>query len=557
MEYGGGAKKAYCRLSDFVEAEYVEFYKLLKRLCLEATLRGHRDGVTVFIPTNETLKKIESLADSVEESQFRDAEALCLAHVIKTKIQGASDAMSKSKEGKLFNSQYPPHAVVVTKASGDEITFDNGAVAQRIPLIDFSRKNQYAAFKMLSGEMVVGHDEAAPASSAVPRVRRRRKGEEAVEKEGSYEVVAEQSRQLRWRIALIAENEYLAAIMTHTTKIHNPLLKYTASLVKYLAQNCPYFYSRVLPLISFRRCDLYIILEPHVFPNRNPIIEDQHVSDWWNQFDGEMQQFSMEDYRSFISNCINDAAQKGIAAAIYTDSKDTFEAIDSVRQKLISQPSLSGNTLNLARAIRAEYLSFARTNSADGKAAIFPSDLAKIYGEKQYLKLIQDEVRWRTERIFIRLEEEFAWVAFKEVMSFIASILHDYDETNFVKFSAFGAAADDTAIRGDTGIQHEMMQFVNSTHFLWIPRADGEIEQVEILSTPFATPHFINPDSALYDADKALKLYHERWFVRGVPGFMPSSEKMARVMAYLSDPEIMTQIKKSHPKIAELMTGAQ
>lgn len=514
--------KTYCRIMDYLlsPAGDREFGELLRGTCADmaVTSTGGKPGITLLIPQDKALrKKIADLAYSVDPKDAAKACDMLHAMVLKDYFGDAADWKTKT----VINSLYPAQVVEVASASGNSVTFKNGAKAERDDKFISSAQHKKLAVWKLTGEIPVTTDKPAPAQS---------KGK----KKGAYEATPSVMDNLRWKIGAAVENEYAAECSARSGRIGGAMgapkyhrevfVEYTMSLVDFIiGQSCDkktgmpddkndLFWERVLPLISFHNVDFYNLVEPHKVnvPSSDYLIPDYVIRDWWEQ--NRTQCFIVYGDGSVAEKCckaLSSAPSKWAGCAIYSSRSRLQDTIDRLRRRVFK--CVQGQPRAAINPIAEAYAKLAEENTIDGLGPVFPAGLAAYYAREKNLKMAQDELRYITYMKFRQLERSMSFDAglFREITDIIGNYGHAANpEERARAMLLLNAERLPKMIQPQEKV-NEICWFVNSTQFLFVPMTADEAKNpkykdiVERLSAQDTT-------NAVLNLEKAIHLKHDR-----------------------------------------------
>jgi len=504
--------KAHLQIIDYLDIIDPEFAQDIRHCCANISLQPGRGkpGVTLLYPTEKSYReKIHKLAVSKDPADVGKACQMVNAMILREKLKTPDDWDSMKDD--IPNSLFPSQQITVTKTSASKITLLGGSVIVEPDsgFIDASTRSNLAVWRIISGEIPINGPKSSKAGSpggksGAPR-RRGPTLREPGSREGGYEVSQEAAAaNLRFSIGLAAENAYLAFAGKK-----NVFCQYAMSLARYIESNdSAVFYDCVLPSISFRCMDFYILVEPHNF-NGPYLVPTRIIRDWWEQFNYAIE--SMENilqYRDWINSKLI-AAPAG-SAAIYSADKriHLISEIDSLRMET-SDKSSSNPRCSVAH-IREAYQKVETQNIIGDVMNVFPAGTAAYFKAAPGLKLMHDELRYLTELMFIRLESAPAFdrAQFQTIVEYIGAYMNarGVDEREHAAILCNRNLA--TRIE-PTEKFREISTFVNSTLFLSIPLTDRDMEQYPVESSA------VRPregEELVYNVDKALKLRHVRLY---------------------------------------------
>ena len=250
--------------------------ELLRGTCADMSLNSTKGkpGVTFLMPQDEKyIKEITDLAYSDDPKKANTACNMLNALILRDVFKTPADFMAKQKN--IPNSLYPSQHVVVSGAEGKTIKFASGATAVLdTAFIDASSKTNLAIWK-LTGR--IPHEGGTPADLSMAK---KGKGGKA----GSYQPSTEQSRSLRFQIAIAVENAYaLHCLQKKNGGAHavDPFCKHAFSLIDFIHKsgNMSLLQDKILPLIHGDQLDFYLLVEPHRGTVGSYMIDDATIEE--------------------------------------------------------------------------------------------------------------------------------------------------------------------------------------------------------------------------------------------------------------------------------------
>ncbi len=444
--------KTWCRIIDFLAAEYPEIHDLVKGVCVDSSLmaRKGKPGVTLIIPTGDALATIKKLAFSEKPADANTAADMLNAMIFRDVYRSGADW--SAKKANIPNALFPSQHVAVTSASGSEVTFASGAKAVVDEKFrDSSRNTNLAVWKLTAGTIPVTTDKPA---------KLEKMGKKMGAKVGSYDVSNAESQALRWKIAVYVENLYA---MQQSQSGSAPggasvcvFYEYTCSLVMYLNGVAPAeLKNKVLPVLGCDKIDFYYILEPHRVSGEY-LVSDEHVAAWWQ--------------RPRLGAAVCEECQRlcdqTTGAAIYSAKDRVRNAVRRTRESVSEQIAASGR--KAVDVVEAAYAKLVGENVIGDVSDVFPGDALAFYQAEPGLKMAQDELRFVSCLKFAELERKWDAGAFEELVNMIGESQHVI--LNKAKLQYMIGPSDQVAA---------INSFVWSTAFLHTPMTAADAEKIK------------------------------------------------------------------------------
>ena len=493
--------KTWCRPIDYIEAQYPRVAELLHGTCADASLSARgKPGVTIIIPNDAVLDKIEKKAFSMKTEDANEACDMLNAYIFRNVFKTPAEWAAKKDE--LPNSLFPSQHVELESASGKEIVFKSGAKAVVDDgFRDASHKRNVAVWKLTAGEIPVTKDKNATTKYAA-RVPRKNK-------DGAYDVSPQIAENLRYRIGLIVENEYYFHLMQgaiNAGRHRNAYLEYSCSLLNFIANvyvgGKEILYEFVLPIISFQHIDFYLLVEPHNFTGSH-ILSDELIDEWWRN--REANPCNVQAVMKQMCEMLENAPAEH-DALIYKDRMAILTAIDKQRDALA--PLIDSKARQCVEEISRIYDDLSEKNSINGTTNVLPSGLSALYKSEKGLKLMQDELRYVTYIQFMTLEERPDTGQFREIIGMIGDYMNTFSADERARAAKLLNRNVLRSLITPTERVNEIKIFVNSTRFLFIPLTKANLDAYP-RKTVMRKPESSN---AIFNIDKALLISHKRLF---------------------------------------------
>lgn len=409
--------QTYCRIMDYLDATDPEFANLLRGTCADMSLNlGRKAGVTLLKPVKGAFREeIEKLAYSDKPADASKACNILNTLILKDIFTRPNDFAAADRP--IPTSQYPSQQLDVS-AKGSTVSVQ-GATIKLDEKFEKTKQSEYLAVWDLTGKV------EPPSGKNVDMKRVPKRGDKKVGKKGGYFPTQDQSRKLRFQIALAVENKYAAGMIgdAAATKAQDPFVKYSASLMKHLVDSGEEdLVKKFLPELSRCKLDFYILLEPHSVSYEIP---DNIIESWWNNGRPKLADCG-------INKFYDDLLKKYPSAEI--------EDIEGKREAVLNQ--LQAQPRNAVQAVSEMY--------------------KEVYGAGAARKTRLDDLRFMSFMAFHQLEADpmFDVGKLNEILNMIGEAMHS-DEPVLLNESALKYAFNtEQRVR-------QIRNFVNSTMFLY------------------------------------------------------------------------------------------
>lgn len=491
---------------------------------LLTSLKG-KNGITFLVPNNQfLLDKLQNLANSMDP----DDHVLLHDHIAAMTLQHAYKTEADWRQHAPVNSLYPPQLIKIRSVSSNEITFENGAVIKRDDnFVDNSPKKCLAIWTIESGEIPITTDRPAQLTKN--------------NKVGSYQETYV-DMNLRNKICIAIENKYALQRLKYTL-IDNDNIECDAyihamlSIVNYIvnvAKNVELFKSKVLPLISLNKIDIYFIIEPHRISGTY-LLDDNIIQGWWSQksvYSG----FNCSDILKYIQQSLSTPDN---SCALYSSRSMLFNAINTIRKSATT--SIQSNPRKITEVIYAYYDTLENSNVIGNIENVLPSALSSYYKTNSKLKLLQDQLRYYTYMKFKDIESSmFNTYDFNELVNYIGECLRasTLDEIN-------GAAPilNHNVLKYLINPNEYLLNintFINSTMLLFIPmtyKESCELKQKNMITLP-------NPASTeLYNINRAEYEKHSR--IINLANNAQNNEDLLKMLANLDLSKVDDELRQA------------
>lgn len=500
-----GERTIVTNIEDYLRGNYPALAELFDYCQLTRNLaaRPNSAGITLLVPNEAYMKQIYDLSRSSETSDIEKACNTLQSLIITKALHTGKDWDSDD----ITDMRYPRQQIKVKKSSSSErveLVGPDGAVYATATVdkgFKVGFRSNLAIWK-IDGRMRSEMDAAA----SQPKHKLRSVGKApASQRTGGYELSTKQAELLRFKIAVIAENEF--TVLTSEKVPIPPQLSYLISFARFMYDaHRDIFFSKVLPLIHFRLVDFYIIFESHRIDESNQyLIPDECIEEWWTRHKFDTSE-SVPLFRKWIDERLKEGASH-IPCAIYNHVADSeiIDQIDNVRVALT--PSLQ-NVVSMPDKIYSVYDEFVKTNRIGDIDNVLPEELIAYYRAHPHFKLAHDELAYIIEPLVINFTTTRDTKHIREVFNIIGNTLHSntIEEiertmplTNKKRIALLMQTQNDT-------LANEVRSFINSTMFLWIPMTTEMIEKYPI-ENQSKRP---TDTDVIYNVDLALALHHKR-----------------------------------------------
>jgi len=509
--------KTFCRIIDYVEAVDSELADILKGTCTVGSLgtKG-KAGVTFLMPVDAaTKKKLADLAYSDKPENIQKANDMLNAMIIKEAIKTPQQWLPASKD--IPNSLYPSQICQVESVDGPVVKFAGGATAVLSDFKDASRDGNLSVWK-LTGALPVTTDKP----SKVKYVKKRDV------KKGGYDVTAEMSRNVRFKIGLAVENAYM--LHKQSGEPRDCFLEHTCSLLHYVinvAKDVTLFHERIAPMMSFDKIDFYLFVEPHKFGGEY-LIPDEVISAWY-----ENRHKNTCDPKSVMAQAFALAANGNCAC--FNDTANVLAAIQQAREELMGR--IESSPRAVVDAIDVHYKQLENNNEIGDVSGVYPNGLATYYRQNPGLKMAHDEARYVSHCLFSQLERgQFDQGQFNEIVNFIGELLFAADsETRSKQHKLLNKDTIKIMIFPIEKVS-EIKQFINSTCFLHIALGAG--------SQPGSKSSTTRPEmdkNVIFNIAGAVYARHERLLSN-------NSESVARLLLSMDKSQLPPNLREELAK---------
>lgn len=462
--------KTYSDLSDYLYNEDPELSEVFRDLSMESILQSRgKVGVTLLRPVNKQFRAQLINGALGDPDERKQTIMLVGALVIPLNLKSAEDF----NLNKTVLQNGIRQVVELSNVKGGVITFANGSTAVRNPTFNDSSKERNINVYDITGN-------GLPIDSpAAKRIERSIKGPRRATAKGGYEI--EQSRaskDLRFKISVQIENIYSNDKINGSRS--NAFIETAYSLVYFILTRCgddvknTVFLGRILPMISYQEIDFYFFVEPHATHQEDDyLIPTSIIAEWWREHtDTGVVGFSVKNIRTIIDGIIS--KQKSDSVAIYGGERtrrQLLHEIQSMRESVIDEGARYA-----VNSVIAQYKVFAETNSIGRINNVLPLSLANRYRQNPAKKMVEDELRYVTYKIFRRFNTgEFIRETYKEILGMIGNYMHSTPSESLLKLlnpKKIEFSVDAKAHIGET------CSFVQSTNYMFISLTHAESQYI-------------------------------------------------------------------------------
>jgi len=417
-EYEGGNDRdsrkkvsVYCRIYSYLEAKVPRYANIIDDLCLQGLLnvnsggRGNQAGVTLLIPSDATLGKLEKLV--YDTSSDKDIEnhntalEIVKAHVLKNAYDTADSFRVATPVVNKLNK------IVVVTIKGDEVKVkDTGATLTKDT--NFRTNKPNLQVWKVSGDMPTNGEVFVPS-----KLTKGGYGGSSYNNRPLYRGACEEPAALigggndgeAIRLTITEEVQRFFTIAMLDVKSNSPNLDiYEAAVVglaKYVKANNETLYNHiylrkaVLPEVTF-----YLWIQPWKTFGRYRI-DARTLSDWWNspnkyyRSGNASVEYKKLDSMATLTNC---------KVATAEGRREVKEAIDKVRREILrSDEGKSGLFVSMQKV----YDTLQKDNRIGSVTGIYPPDFlqtlepSQLNSEDEFQYIVGNEfIAIRTSSVF-------------------------------------------------------------------------------------------------------------------------------------------------------------
>lgn len=417
-------RKVFTDVMQYLRAKHPKFANLLSNCSLEFPISRSANshfGLTIIVPTEDVVDKLTTSSSSEKVDDVTNACGSVLDHLIRRCISTPAGWADVS----IGNMRMPSMKVSGKPTSDKTVALYHDGTTKEYATITFEAAQEKLADHSAKVAVWVVTKGAITPSTVQLKLRRRATGKASEGTKGGYPLADEKVRDLRFKISVIAENEFVrqvqrsnGAFVVARGSVSEGGIRMDAFAGK-VARTCSYFvyawalaeyiyqkdrdlfFSRVLPSIRGYMMDFYILFEPHLSP---PVDDDARyllptalIRGWWETYHAKDEQKSPCDYRKWIDERIREAQNDDTfkTYGIYADLTPVAGYVDELR----SQAALA-TTDQIIQA----YNQFLGSQEID---KFLPPSLAEYYKSNSAKQRINDEVRFCFEPCLIDLCANF------------------------------------------------------------------------------------------------------------------------------------------------------
>lgn len=553
--------RGYARILDYIEDVDPELSTAISNCCADFLFNpSGKPGITFLMPTRggnfrKKLLKL-SLGDSEDRAKASDIIS-CL--VLPDCIASVDDF--KGKYDDIPNSIGKTLEIDLMKSGGNYIILKTGAtIRYDTRFRDGSKKGNLNVF-IVDGEVAVETPQAKFKYTNTSRTSRRRnnkKEEDAVNKKAEEEEKNFRSaKKLRAKIAVETEalfklnykngSRVAGEISLEGGKkdyryaIKNVYLERVLSLVNYVLDYCSekiiqnVFFGKMLPLISYDNIDFYLFIEP-ANTNGKYLIPTEIIERWYKSSPS----FSMSKVLKRLDKYIKEYNDK-----ISKDFKKLTDAVDDVRDTILK--TLQHRSKDISGVIFKQYEALIKGNAIKGQddyiENVFPEPLLRHYREFPYKKIMEDELRYITHRMFDDLDKRSFNIDadLDEIINKIISHTKDYSSKSSVRLLSPGSLED--WIQPQEKV-NTILCFLNSSYFMHLPMSETNFSIFRERYKTLDSPSFVG------DGIWIPKLLDEAKFQcnRAVDPETHKGEKKQRAYTAI---KVLKELGKDDPELIE------
>ncbi len=462
--------KTYSDLSDYLYNEDPDMSDVFRDINMESILQTRgKSGVTLLRPVDDSFRR-KLINGALGDPDERKTTVMHVgALVLPLNLKSAEDF---NLNRNMLRNEIR-QVVEISSVKNGIITFANGSTAVRNNSFkDSSKENNINVYDLKGNGLPID----APAAK---RAERTVGGSRRSATRGGYEI--EQSRaskDLRFNIAVQVENMYANDRLSGNRS--NSFIEITYSLVYFIltrlgddARN-NIFLNKLAPLISYQEIDFYLFIEPHATHQEDEyLVPTSVIAEWWREHtDNGVVGYSVRKIQTIIDGVIS--KQKSDAAAVYAGEKirlNILHEIQAMRDAVIDDGARYA-----VNSVIAQYKTFCETNSIGRIHNVLPSGLANRYRENPVRKMMEDELRYVTYKLFRRFNSgDFVKDTYKEVLGMIGNYMHGKPTESSLRLlnpKKIEFSVDAGAHIGET------CSFVQSTNYMFISLTKAESQYV-------------------------------------------------------------------------------
>ncbi len=451
---------SFCNIRAYVAATDPQLADILDKTCtLDLLERAPRkaNGITFIMPApgHKLREECISLIESSDPKNLRKAADIMQSLIIRDFLPNAAD-WKKTED--IANSMFPAKKVVLKSVDGAAVTIEGPAkLVKDTKYKDASKRGNMTVWTLESGAPSLTTPDAVLTLKKAPA-----KGAHN-SKYGGYMPSDTEMIKLRFRIAVVAENDYASALMQGK---HCPCItQCAASLVQYIKGADHSAYMKIIQLLQRDESDFYILVEPHLPPGQEPLLDDSLIQGWWES--GVHKCANYEDYCRELCADLDQAMP----------NREKLSEAVSALQGQVAQPD----------GVKSFYEKVCQENAING-IQFYSHGLDQYYKGRCDLRMMHDELRFT---LPVQFAESTSLDTFKEVIQWIGERMHNPSKTSLFK-------------SGDPVFK----AFLNSSAFLYVPLKPEEMKERRKATTSLAVAlnknYFMAGDFASYERHRRI-----------------------------------------------------
>lgn len=463
--------KSYSSILNYLENEDPDIAGVFKDCCVEYIISTrNKSGVTFLRPVDQKFRDMLIDKSLGEPNDKMEAIKLIAALVIPMNLKSAEDF----NLNKLIIQNGNRQTIDISSVRAGVVTFGNGSTATKdAKFKDASQGNNISIYDLKGSGLPIDAPEAKRLERAVKRNPRG-------STKGGYEIEQERAnKDLRFQISTQAENIYARDKLAG--KRTNAFLEYAYSLIYFIltrggddAKN-DIFLSRMLPYVSYQEIDFYFFVEPHATHSEDEyLVPTSIIAEWWREYvdNGGVNGFNMRNIRGAIDNILK--GQKSDSAALYAGEKMRKRLLDEIQN--MRNDVIEEGARYSVNSVLKQYRAFAESNTIGGIKNVMPSWLAHRYHANPARKLLEDELRYVTYKIFRRYDTgDFVRDNYAEVLGMIGNYMHTKPTEE--KLKLLNPRKIEFSVDANLNIA-ETCSFVQSTNYMFISLTGAEANYV-------------------------------------------------------------------------------
>lgn len=503
---------AHCNVLNYAATINKDLAALIENTCAMRAMTGGyaRHGVTFLIPDDDYLKEMMKNAQSTDQDKIDLASDQIHSLILYGIYQKADDWNSRKDD--IPNALF--QKVAIKSATNTKVTFANGATAvpderfrshTRVRGPDSSERTPLVMVWKLTGRLPTTRDPENRATfvhlkKESAEMRKRRMQQKTGAYDGGYENSRPEAialrKQLAYAVELAYQHDRINKVMENNTNFviigsydggdddKKALLKkpqprdayfeHCMSLLDFIIKtDLQLFYSRIAPVVSFTKFDFYALIEPYR-KSGEYLVPDSVVMDWYEQ----SVPINILDAMLNVEKHITEASMHIDAdnqCALYNDKEALLQEIDDLRIQITSNHRVRRFNSNIIK----KYEALNQKNTIGSIDNVYPREYAAYLSRQPHLKVLQDELRYRTFLMFDDLEREptFDVTKYHQILGHIEYATQSIDSNERVSsLVLLNNSALTYSVAPDNNLLNEITTFVNSSHFMHMPISYDEAD---------------------------------------------------------------------------------